>query len=735
MYPLLIAGAALVGLPILLHLIMKQEPKRLVFPAVRFLQLKRRTNQRRMRLRHFLLLLLRCLLIALFCAALLQPRVRTSASIPLSGDQPVAAVLILDTTPSMGYAVEGKSRLDEARRRALELLDDLPPGSRVAVLDPAEPGGNWELSVGDARRRVEALKEPRGGGPPITNAILTAYQLLRTVDEETDASEPMPRLVAVFSDRAIESWRADRTADLKKALEQVPQPAVAHLFVDVGVDKPANVAILSAIPRPQLAGQSSPVTVTVTVQAAGPDVPAPVVRATLDNSGSPERKEIAPLTSGTPKAVTFIFKDLKPGWHQVELALETPDRLTFDDRRSVTFRVGEARKILTLVDDPDDAVYWKLAHDEKGDFGCDVRPADRVADFAGYDVVALLSVADPRSPGPGGTTLWQKLGDYVRRGGKVIVMPGEPNPTAYDAGSEATAGVLPAKLARVGGKETGASWVLDEKALRHPFLAPFNEWKLKGNIDVLRNPRRAFKFWEVEGYAPEAVVVSYDTDADPAKRAPAVLEKTFPGGGKVLLLTTRMDSPWDADRKAWNDYWETAESSWPVVFPHLLVRYLLGDSADAVYNFPTGQTVTVPLPPGGLANGKKLILEGPEVRGRDAEPEVGPGQTELRLPPGRTLTPGNYLLRTEDRSWQEGFALGPPGEESNLDKVAVEAIEELFGKDSVIGVERELNLRQSIEGRFNPELRLFPWLLIGVLILFALEGYIANRFYRLRSGG
>ena len=56
--PILLTGAALVGLPVLLHLIMRQEPKRLPFPAFRFLKQQRQINQRKIRLRHLLLLLL-----------------------------------------------------------------------------------------------------------------------------------------------------------------------------------------------------------------------------------------------------------------------------------------------------------------------------------------------------------------------------------------------------------------------------------------------------------------------------------------------------------------------------------------------------------------------------------------------------------------------------------------------------------------------------------------------------
>lgn len=735
MHPILIAGAALVALPILLHLIMKQEPKRLLFPAVRFLRQKQRTNQRKMRLRHLLLLLLRMLLIALFCLALFQPRLPSGGlNLGLTGEQPVAAVFVIDTSPSMGYTADGKTRLDEARRRALELLDDLPADSRVAVLDPTDPVGTWEVSVGDARRKIEAMKEPHGAAPPTTTALLAAYQLLKTVDQESDSSEPLPRLVAVFSDRAAASWQADRAEDLKRALAEVPSPAVAHLFVDVGAEGPANVSIIAAEARPQVVPVGQSVTITVTVQAAGPDVPA-VVRCKLDNAGAPERKEVD-LPAGTPKAVGFTFGDLKPGLHQAAVSLETPDKLKADDVRYVTFRVGESRKLLTISDDPDDALYWLVAHRSKGEFGCDVVKPDEVKDFAGYDAVCLLNVADPTRPLPGGETLWQKLAGYVTKGGKLLVMPGEQiTPDAYRTANDATAGLLPGTLNKVIDAthlpepfNRGVAWAIrDDNALRHPLMAPFKEWKLQGNVDFLRNPRRAYKYWEVEA-SPEAVVAFYDDAETAAERHPAVLEKEV-GRGKVLMLTTRMDPQWE---QKWNNYWETGESSWGVVFPHLLARYLVGGSAEPLFNSPTGQRVAVPLPKGDAARGKKLVFEGPGVTGRDAFPEIADGQPELVLPPDRTLTAGNFVLRTEDRSWQEGFSLNPPADEFNLAKVPVEPIEELFGPNSVVGVERDLQLRDVLESRFDPELKLLPWLLLGVLVLFAVEGFVANRFYRLR---
>src|SRR5947209_16247541 len=129
-FPALLGGLLLAGLPVLLHLIMRQKPRHLPFPAFRFLLQRHRTNQRKLRLRHLLLLALRLLLIVALCLALARPKV-FNERLNLSSDRPVAAVLVFDTSPSMGYVIKGQSRLDEAKRRAQELLDGLPQGSRL----------------------------------------------------------------------------------------------------------------------------------------------------------------------------------------------------------------------------------------------------------------------------------------------------------------------------------------------------------------------------------------------------------------------------------------------------------------------------------------------------------------------------------------------------------------------------------------------------------------------------
>jgi Aerotolerance regulator N-terminal/von Willebrand factor type A domain len=779
MHTILIVGAALVGLPILLHLIMKQEPKRLTFPAFRFLTQRLKTNQRKLRLRHFVLLALRMLLIALFCLALYQPTI-LSQQFSLVGEQPVAVVIVIDTSPSMAYTANGQTRLEDARRRALELLDTLPDKSAVAVVDTADLSGHWG-DVAAARKELEKLDKPRGGNQPVTSALAAAYQLLAKIDApDAEDADRLPKLVAVFTDRTAACWDPARVDDLKKLRDAIPDPKAAHAIVDVGADHPTNVAILAAEMKPQVIAANQPAVVTVTVAATGPAgeslevaVGATVVRLDAKPVAVATDKKRVTVPYGQSRPLTFEFTKLKAGTHQVEFALESGDSLAFDNTRFLTFKVGAARRVLAIADDPADAVFWQAGlAAAKEPFSCYAvapdqlktrdgrtiveyapdpkKPEETVAEnIREFEAVCLLSVADPsRRLGNTPDTLWDHLRAYVEGGGKLAVIPGgDLSRDGYAAGGDLMPGTLgnvidvkdlqppPPPQTAPGwdgpsdGKN-GVTWFLmDDKILQHPMLRPLQEWRTNPKIDAVKYPRRTRKYWEVKPAPGSTVIVQYNDAEKAADRHPAVLERNIKTKGRVVLLTTRMDVPADEEKRAWHDYWEF-DTTWFSVFPWMVVRYLAGDTADANFNHAAGQSVAVALPKGGVPRGTKVVIDGPGLDGNDALIEVGDKQTELRVNPPRTNQPGNFALSVDAVKWRDGFSLNVPAEESTLDKVPVEAVEDLTGKNSVLPVDKNLRLRDALDRKFNQPVDLFPWLLIAVLVLLAVEGLVANRFYR-----
>ncbi|MGE3317353.1 MAG: BatA domain-containing protein, partial [Planctomycetaceae bacterium] len=92
--PAILTGFALAAIPVILHLLMRQRPKKLLFPALRLIQARRKNNVRRLRLRHFWLLLLRVLVIGLLVAALTRPSLPAADYEPSLGEWVTTAALV-----------------------------------------------------------------------------------------------------------------------------------------------------------------------------------------------------------------------------------------------------------------------------------------------------------------------------------------------------------------------------------------------------------------------------------------------------------------------------------------------------------------------------------------------------------------------------------------------------------------------------------------------------------------
>jgi len=766
-HPILLTGAVLVGLPILLHLIMRQEPKRLHFPAFRFLKQRRRTNQRKLRLRHLLLMLLRMCLIILMCVALFQPTL-VSEGFSLRGEQPVAAVLVIDTSPSMGYALvadrtglsEARMRgmklleeppqgpwtaLDDARARAMEILDELPPGSKVAIVDTAERGeANWSLSAADARNLVRGLKKPKAGGLPVTRALEQAYNLFVRVDQEMEpGQEPLPRVLYVFSDRTAASWDASRLPDLQQLRDRVPPPSIFTAYIDVGVDKPFNMAITNVELKPQIVPAHLPAVLNVMVAAVGPATKNAVVCRIADKP-EPQTKPVEIRQDGTG-TVRFEWAGLPPGLHQAEVSLVTADAQPLDNVRYVTFRVREPRKVLIIADEPppalgaalgsvgaaertyEPAMLWDLSLRVTQWYACEVVSASEAAewkpaDFGKYEAVTLAAVAAPP------TALWDSLRQYVRGGGQLVVLPGE-RMNAYND-SDAAQELMPGRfegLIDVDRNAEGVGWAWDALTERHPLLSVFVRLrKERPETDFFKFPPLAWRYWEVKPAEKQFVLIPYADAAEADKRRPAVLERRVEGG-RVVVLTTAWDLRRDATSNLWNDYPETKSSFLPY-FTFELTRYLTGDTEDVNFNFLNGQNVLVKWPPGDPK--KAFYLEGPDVIGTDAILKREEGQAYLRLGPERMQTAGNFRVRSEDLKWTEGFSLNASPEESNLERIGIDQIEPLFGKDSVAPATKDLRVRDMLKGKFTQPVELFPFLMILLLLVLALENLLANKFYR-----
>src|ERR1700722_8431113 len=129
-------GLSAIAIPIIIHLLNKFQVKEVTWAAMRFLRESIEKNQRRLQMEDILLLLLRCLLIALLILALSRPTWQSNAK--SSGSHQVTGVIIIDNSYSMGLTNGIQTSLQRAQAAAEQIIDTFPTGSSSALYFAAD---------------------------------------------------------------------------------------------------------------------------------------------------------------------------------------------------------------------------------------------------------------------------------------------------------------------------------------------------------------------------------------------------------------------------------------------------------------------------------------------------------------------------------------------------------------------------------------------------------------------
>lgn len=234
--------AALVLVPILVHLFARSRPPRYAFSSLEFLRRVMRQTLRVRRPRDWIVLLLRTLLTLCLIALFLRPIFRSAGS--GSPFERRNVVVVIDRSASMAALAGGRSRFAAACAEASELLADL--GRRDAAnliwMDASpeavfpELGPNVPHLLGNVRSASVSFEAADVG-----QALELAVSLLR----ETDGS----REIDIVSDFQATAWRDIQLPDLEGA---------ALVAVPILGETAANTALtdLSLTPAEPLPGET-----------------------------------------------------------------------------------------------------------------------------------------------------------------------------------------------------------------------------------------------------------------------------------------------------------------------------------------------------------------------------------------------------------------------------------------------------------------------------------------------
>ena len=182
--PLFLFGLLAAAIPVVIHLFTRRRPKEIRFPSLEFLSEVNQSEIRRLKLKQWLLLILRTLAIAALALAMARPALR--GTVGFAGGAATSVTVLVDRSGSMGAIAGGGTRgvtlLDEARRVVEDLLGSLGPQDEILLVpydrtpQPVTPRPSSDLG------RVRAAAQGITAGAATTDheaALALAARALR----------------------------------------------------------------------------------------------------------------------------------------------------------------------------------------------------------------------------------------------------------------------------------------------------------------------------------------------------------------------------------------------------------------------------------------------------------------------------------------------------------------------------------------------------------------------------
>lgn len=590
---LAVAGAALISVPILIHLLNKRKFRVVDWAAMDFLLDADKKNRRRVRLENLILLALRCLAVLLLGMLLARPFIPTAVTAGLLNAQQYERIIVLDDSLSLQARLGNDSAWEVAKTRVADLVRSLAgetQGNNSLTLlltsSPEQPefnaahlGPDSEDDIIDAIAHLE---------PKDTPARLEET-LQKVADDVLNQPGNVTYVVYVVTDLRKRDWTGDESSANRPqtVLKQISERAAGCVVVDVGDQDDRNLVIASVKPEGTLV-EGVPTRFDVSVSNAGTAEAKDVKVRFISGDSLPLMNEIERIPAGETANSTFTFTFAReeseeesqqtrpPEAKRVRIEVVTgrqgeDDRLAADSTYFFPARVVRGIPALIIDGDPSaefgrsESFYLRVALSPRGPVpsGVAVEVATEgeldAIDLAKYQVIFLCNIY---RLGDKTEEMIGKLEKWVQAGGGLVIMPGDQVDESYfnEHYFRDGAGLSPIRLEGIRGDESEATWAsLRVEKANHEVFQIF-----EGENNPFLDNLKTFRWWgatvKKEQLGNQVSVTARFNDVDDT---PAVVEKGI-GAGRVFAFTIPADADW---------------TNWPsdpsyILSMQYLVRYL-----------------------------------------------------------------------------------------------------------------------------------------------------------------
>ena len=532
-----IIGALGIAVPIIIHLLYRKHRRQTDWAAMELLRRALVTRSGQVKIEDLVILLLRCLALALLALALLRITLDSNSVL---ADEKIGMVVAIDASYSMNHGEF--SRFDSAIDKAREIFGQTAKeGDPVSlVLMSSRPEVLLRSARYDPATVTEILNGLDSAGPNSLNLETNIELLAELVKElKTPGKECF-----LITDSQEMDW-SELPQKTRNTLTQLKEEEKANIFiVPASNEGEDNLAIESLDYTWGSLRKSGEARFTALVRNTGRSSEEGANLEFSVDGTLTKRVAVGSLAAGESRPLEFTTQFDKAGDVTLQAELSKDD-LADDNVRHAVARIRPGIRVLFLEGDIENiagnrggSYYAKAAlrpqdsDSEEGVVVNEIDPADfGLEKLNAYDVVIMNNVLSVSSDTA------KRLKRFVNEGGGLIVFAGdrveasEYNQSLGDG--EGGEGILPAQLGEIATSENEEGWALEASKSGH-LLARLTARYPEKLLDAIRITR------QIEATPAE----NSETLITSQSGNPVLLSRST-GSGTVLLFTTTANQRWN----------------------------------------------------------------------------------------------------------------------------------------------------------------------------------------------
>ena len=643
---------------------------------------------RRVKIKEYLLLLIRSLIILLVVAAFARPAIRGGFASKVGAHAKTSVVILLDNSYSMRYETKEGSFFDLAKKKAEKIISQLEEGDEAnLILFSSEPKLTNEKPTYDFKNLLNQLNEirPSYRVTDVGSALKSAFEILKH-------SKNLNKEIYLISDMEKSGWYFAEESFPSKESEK------GKLYLlDVCPEEKQNLCIEKIDFGNQLIEKGRPFQIKAQI-ANFTSQPVKSLLVGLYLDGRRVSQTDIDIERGGKATVEFVQTVENAGIHSGFFEI-TDDDLMIDNRRYFAFKIPEKIEVLLVGEYQRDTYHLKLALNpqQKSDIYMVVSEADRKSlagiDFNRYKVIIFSNLS--RLSDVGLTNLER----FVKRGGGVLFILGNNvDPEFYAQRVVKRFFDLDLKQPMTPTRNVGGFFTLEKIDWNHPIFQVYQ--------DVEKKFLPQIKFTSLFEL-PQSKNVKVISRFNLGK--PALIEKDL-GSGKILLFATSLDEKEN----------DLVIHPFFIPFVNRTAEYLASDLSRLSEDFLVGSKIERELDPDLSRGGLKLT--DPENLQTSLAPIIQKDKLMLRI--SDADKPGVYKIKTEKKE-VDRFAVNIDPKDSDPGKVEKAEIEKKLQGLSLFFINPDEDIEKALlVSRYGKELwKPFLWIAFGFL---ALEMYLVR---------